>query len=84
MQNHPSPGTLHNRPPSTAAVAALEKIPSAARRMGVSTSQFYRIAKRDRLSIVKVGGRASAAVSSEIDAWVRARIAEAGKAGGAR
>jgi predicted DNA-binding transcriptional regulator AlpA len=60
-----------------AAGAALEKVPSAARRMGCSVSQFYRIAKRDGLLIVKVGERASAVVSAEVDAWVQARITAA-------
>ena len=77
MQIQSSPVVPIGGPPSPAAVAALEKVPSAAKRMGLSVSQFYRIAKRDGLRIVKVGERASAVVSAEIDAWVNARIAGA-------
>jgi predicted DNA-binding transcriptional regulator AlpA len=71
--------------PNTAAlsgqarVAALEKIPAAARRMGISTSSVYRELKAGRLAgpIVKVGERASAIPSASVDAWISARIAEA-------
>ena len=69
--------------PSPATVAALEKIPTAARRMGVSVSQFYRIAKRDGLRIIKVTERASAVPQTDVDAWISERInrhAVAGKA----
>ena len=69
--------------PIPAPVAALEKIPTAARRMGVSISQFYRIAKRDGLRIVKVTERASAVPAEDVDAWINNRInghASAGKA----
>lgn len=69
--------------PSPATVAALEKIPMAARRMGVSVSQFYRIAKRDGLRIIKVTERASAVPQTDVDAWINTRIslhAGAGKA----
>ena len=68
--------------PSPALVAALEKIPAAARRMGVSNSQFYRIAKRGGLRIIKVTERASAVPQADIDAWINERInrhAAAGK-----
>lgn len=65
-------------PPSPSTVAALEKCPDAARRMGCgSLSNFYRIAKRDGLRIVKTGIRASAVVSADVDAWIAARIASA-------
>lgn len=65
-------------PPSPATVAALEKCPEAAKRMGCgSLSQFYRIAKRDGLRIVKTGIRASAVVSSDVDAWIATKIASA-------
>lgn len=65
-------------PPSPATVAALEKCPDAARRMGCgSLSNFYRIAKRDGLRIVKTGIRASAVVSTDVDAWIAAKIASA-------
>lgn len=70
--------------PSPATVAALEKIPAAARRMGVSVSQAYREIKAGRLGpLVKLGERASAVPASSTDAWIAARIAEATKAGGA-
>jgi predicted DNA-binding transcriptional regulator AlpA len=52
----------------------LEKIPMAARRMGVSVSQFYRLAKRDGLRIVKITERSSAVPSADIDAWIADRI----------
>ena len=57
-------------------LAALEKIPAAARRMGTSTSNFYRIAKRDGLRIVKLGKRASAVLQGDVDVWISARVAE--------
>lgn len=65
-------------PPAPATVATLEKCPDAARRMGCgSLSNFYRIAKRDGLRIVKTGIRASAVVSADVDAWIAAKIATA-------
>lgn len=69
--------------PSPATIAALEKIPVAARRMGVSVSQFYRIAKRDGLRVIKVAERSSAVPQSDVDDWISERInrhAAAGKA----
>ena len=69
---------------SPARVAALEKIPSAAQRMGCSTSQAYREIKAGRIGpLVKVGARASAVPASSVDAWIAARIAEATKGGAA-
>ena len=65
----------HNSPIDRPSVAALEKIPAAARRMGTSISNFYRIAKRDGLRIVKVTERASAVPQCDVDAWIEARIA---------
>ena len=68
---------------SPASVAALEKIPVAARRMGVSVSQFYRIAKRDGLRIIKITERASAIPETDVTNWINERIsrhATAGKA----
>ena len=57
---------------------ALEKIPTAARRMGVSTSQAYREIKGGRLGpLVKLGARASAVPADSVDAWIVARIEEA-------
>lgn len=66
-----------NSTTSAAQVAALEKIPAAARRMGTSISNFYRIAKRDGLRIVKVTERASAVPQCDVDAWIESRIAAA-------
>jgi predicted DNA-binding transcriptional regulator AlpA len=78
MSKHsPTVVSDHSGPPSPAAVAALEKIPSAARRMGLSLSGFYRVAKRDGLTIVKVGERASAAIADEVDSWIARRITAA-------
>lgn len=68
---------------SPASVAALEKIPAAAHRMGVSVSQFYRIAKRDGLRIIKITERASAVPEIDVTNWINERIsrhATAGKA----
>lgn len=73
-----SSGRATAGPPSPATVAALEKCPEAARRMGVSLSQFYRIAQRDSLRIVKTSIRASAVVSGDVDAWIAGKIARAG------
>ena len=64
--------------PSPAKVAALEKVPHAAKRMGISTCQTYREIKAGRLGpLVKVGERASALPSAAVDAWIQARIDEA-------
>jgi predicted DNA-binding transcriptional regulator AlpA len=61
-----------------ARVAALEKIPAAARRMGCSVSSVYREIKNGRLGpLVKLGTRASAVPAESVDSWVAARIAEA-------
>ncbi len=69
--------------PSPAKVAALEKVPHAAKRMGISTCQAYREIKAGRLGpLVKVGERASALPSAAVDSWIAARIAEATKEGG--
>jgi excisionase family DNA binding protein len=57
--------------------AALEKIPHAASRMGISTCHLYREAKAGRLTIIKVGVRASAVSSQEVDQWIAGRIAAA-------
>lgn len=70
--------------PSPARVAALEKIPAAARRMGVSISTAYREISAGRLGpLVKLGERASAVPVESTDAWIAARIAAATKTGGA-
>lgn len=63
--------------PSPARVAALEKIPAAARRMGVSPATVYRELKSGRLGpLVKLGERASALCSESVDRWIADRIAE--------
>ncbi|WP_028995192.1 helix-turn-helix transcriptional regulator [Azonexus hydrophilus] len=63
--------------PTAATVVALEKIPHAARRMSISTCQLYREAKAGRLKIIKVGVRASAVNSIDVDRWIADRIAAA-------
>ena len=63
----------------------LERVPAAAVRMGISTSQAYREIKAGRLGpLVKLGERASAVPADAVDRWIAARIAEAKKAEGAR
>lgn len=69
---------------STAHAAALEKIPAAAKRCGISVSQLYRIIKEHPKEgsigpLVKLGPRASAIPSDAVDRWIAARIAEAMK-----
>lgn len=71
--------------PSPAKVAALEKIPHAAKRMGISTCQTYREIKAGRLGpLVKVGERASALPTVAVDAWIQEKIDAATKKGGAQ
>lgn len=60
--------------PSPERVAALEKVPHAAKRMGISTCQAYREIKAGRLLLVKVGERASAVPSIAVDAWIQSKI----------
>lgn len=61
--------------PGPARVAALEKIPHAARRMGISTCQAYREIKAGRLGpLVKLGERASALPAAAVDAWIQSKI----------
>jgi predicted DNA-binding transcriptional regulator AlpA len=67
---------------NTAHVAALEKIPAAARRMGCSTSQAYREIKSGRLGpIIKIGVRASALSAASVDEWIAKKIAAAMQGG---
>lgn len=67
---------------SPARVAAFERIPMAAKRMGISVSQCYREIKAERVGpLVKLGERASALPAAAVDAWISARIAEATKPG---
>lgn len=63
-----------NGQPLPESVAVLEKIPTAARRMGVSVSQFYRIAKRDNLRIIKISERSSAVPAVDVTEWINERI----------
>jgi predicted DNA-binding transcriptional regulator AlpA len=61
--------------PAPATVAALEKVPHAARRMGISTCQAYREIKAGRLGpLVKIGERASALPAAAVDAWIQSKI----------
>jgi len=64
-------------PPRVSQGARLEKIATAASRMAVSIPQVYREAKAGRLTIIKLGPRASALESGQVDAWIGSRIAEA-------
>lgn len=67
--------------PAPATVAALEKIPHAARRMCISVGQTYREIKAGRLGpIVKLGTRASALQTAAVDAWIQSKINAAGGA----
>ena len=64
--------------PSAGRLAALERIPAAAKRMGISVSQAYREIKTGRLGpLVKLGPRASALSSEAVSGWIAERIAEA-------
>lgn len=63
--------------PSAGRLAALERIPAAAKRMGISVSQAYREIKTGRLvPLVKLGERASALSGESVDRWIADRIAE--------
>lgn len=56
----------------------LERIPTAAKRMGVSLSQVYKEIRIGRLGpLIKLGERASALTSAAVDGWIAERIAEA-------
>ena len=72
--------------PNPARLAALEKIPAAASRMGISISTFYRELKNGRYPgpLIKLGARSSAVPVAATDSWIAARIAEAAKAEDAR
>ena len=68
--------------PAPATVAALEKVPHAARRMGISTCQAYREIKAGRLGpLVTIGERASALPAAAVDAWIQSKI-DAAQGGG--
>ncbi len=65
--------------PAPVTVAYLEKVPHAARRMGISTCQAYREIKAGRLGpLVKIGERASALPAAAVDAWIQSKIDAAG------
>ncbi|MFE0502303.1 helix-turn-helix transcriptional regulator [Lysobacter soli] len=56
---------------------ALERLPSVKRRTGLSRSEIYRrIAAGTFPAAVKLGERASAWHSAEVDQWIAERIAE--------
>lgn len=77
-------GANVNQTISPSRLAALEKIPAAARRMGVSVTTVYREVAAGRLGpIVKLGERASALPQESVDSWIAGRIAEATKTAGA-
>lgn len=58
-----------------AATPAIERVPAAARRMGVSVSQVYREVKSGKLGpLVKLGERASGLPVSAVDAWIQSKI----------
>jgi len=56
---------------------SLEKIPDAAKRMALSVCGLYREVKAGRLNIIKIGVRASAVSSQEVNRWIADRIAAA-------
>lgn len=64
---------------------AIERVPTAARRMGISVSQAYREVKAGRLGpLVKLGERASGLPAAAVDAWIQSKIDLATKKGGAQ
>lgn len=68
MENQPRPF----------ARAALEKVPVAAHRMGVSVTTCYREIAAGRLGpLTKLGKRASAVPAEAVDRWIADRIAAA-------
>jgi len=61
---------------------AIERVPTAARRMSVSVSQAYREIKAGRLGpLVKLGERASGLPVAAVDAWIQSKIDAANGAG---
>lgn len=64
---------------------AIERVPKAAARLGISVSQIYREIKAGRLGpLVKIGERASGLPSVAVDAFIQAKIDAATKKGGAQ
>lgn len=54
---------------------AIERISTAARRMGVSVSQVYREVKAGNIGpLVKLGERASGLPASAVDNWIQSKI----------
>lgn len=65
----------HNQTLGEAPTPAIDRIPSAARRMGISISQVYREVKAGRLGpLVKLGPRASGLPVSAVDCWINSKI----------
>lgn len=65
---------MQNQLADAAGRPAIEKVPTAARRMAVSVSQVYREVRAGRLKLIKMGERASGLDSAEVDAWIKAKI----------
>jgi len=64
-----------NNEQRAAGIPAIERVPTAARRMGVSVSQAYREVKAGRLGpLVKLGERASGLPAAAVDAWIQSKI----------
>lgn len=54
------------------------RISQAAKRTGLSRSHLYDLSKRGEFPrIVKIGERASAVITAELDEWIRGKIASA-------
>lgn len=61
---------------------AIERIPAAASRMGISVSGVYREIRALRLGpLVKLGPLASGLPASAVDAWINSKIEAAQKGG---
>jgi len=57
---------------------AIERIPAAAKRMGVSISHVYRAVKAGELGpLVKLGNKASGLPAYSVDQWILSKIAAA-------
>jgi prophage regulatory protein len=58
----------------------IEKVAEAAKRVGLGRSTVYALAKTGQFpKIIELSRRASGVLSSEVDAWLLARIAERDK-----
>ena len=69
-----------NNEQRAAGIPAIERVPTAARRMGVSISQVYREVKAGRLLLVKLGERASGIPVASVNSWIQSKIDAAGGA----